>query len=137
MYRDATSSDEHADIRAFTKDTPHNTITPIVRIRNGIYVLDLVLRNNRTSDERPLGIFHPHADVHHTKKENIRLTEVMRLAVLPARLKDELAEIKKFLLGKRSNVSPYHQKWAEKIKMRMVRLPIQGWLRVFERFIQT
>ena len=63
------------------------------------FELDLVLRNNRTSDEHPLGIFHPHADVHHIKKENIGLIEVMGLAVLPARLKDELAEIKKFLLG--------------------------------------
>ena len=69
-------------------------------MRDDKFELDLVLRNNRTTDEHPLGIFHPHADVHHIKKENIGLIEVMGLAVLPARLKDELAEIKKFLLGK-------------------------------------
>ena len=109
-------SDEEADIRAFSGDTPHNTITPIARMRDDKFELDLVLRNNRTTDEHPLGIFHPHADVHHIKKENIGLIEVMGLAVLPARLKDELAEIKKFLLGQTSDVAPYHQQWAEQMK---------------------
>lgn len=109
-------SDEEADIKAFSNDTPHNTITPIARMRANKLELDLVLRNNRTTDEHPLGIFHPHADVHHIKKENVGLIEVMGLAVLPARLKDELTEIKKFLLNQTSAVAPYHQQWAEQLK---------------------
>ena len=109
-------SDELADVFAFTGETPHNTITPIARKRDGSFELDLVLRNNRTTDEHPLGIFHPHADVHHIKKENIGLIEVMGLAVLPPRLLDELAEIKKFLLGESSHVAAYHQEWADQIK---------------------
>ncbi|ASN04155.1 UDP-glucose--hexose-1-phosphate uridylyltransferase [Virgibacillus necropolis] len=108
-------SDELADVKAFSGDTPHNTITPIARMRDGTYELDLVLRNNHTSDEHPLGIFHPHADVHHIKKENIGLIEVMGLAVLPARLKGELGEIQKFLLGESSDVANYHQDWAGEI----------------------
>jgi UDPglucose--hexose-1-phosphate uridylyltransferase len=110
-------SDEMANIVAFTENTPHNTVTPIARNRDGIYELDLVLRNNRTTDEHPLGIFHPHADVHHIKKENIGLIEVMGLAVLPPRLKDELTEIKRFLLGQSSQVAAYHQDWAEQIRI--------------------
>ncbi|MBM7600054.1 UDPglucose--hexose-1-phosphate uridylyltransferase [Virgibacillus halotolerans] len=109
-------SNENANIQAFSGDTPHNTVTPIARMRGGIYELDLVLRNNRTSEEHPMGIFHPHADVHHIKKENIGLIEVMGLAVLPARLKDELAGIKQYLLGKASEVAAYHQEWADQIK---------------------
>jgi len=109
-------SDEHANILAFTDDTPHNTITPIARTRDGLFELDLVLRNNRTTEEHPLGIFHPHADVQHIKKENIGLIEVMGLAVLPARLKDELAEIKHFLLDKPSHVAAYHMEWAAQLK---------------------
>ncbi|WP_156290646.1 UDP-glucose--hexose-1-phosphate uridylyltransferase [Oceanobacillus salinisoli] len=108
-------SDPSAHIRAFTETTPHNTITPIARYRNGRFELDLALRNNRTSDEHPLGIFHPHEDVHHIKKENIGLIEVMGLAVLPARLKDELTEIQKYLLGEPSNVADYHHEWAEQL----------------------
>ncbi len=83
-------SDPAADILART-DQPHNTITPIARMRDGAFELDLVLRNNRTTAEYPLGLFHPHEELHHIKKENIGLIEVMGLAVLPARLKDELA----------------------------------------------
>lgn len=109
-------SDEHANILAFTEDTPHNTITPIARHRNGKFELDLALRNNRTSDRYPLGIFHPHEDVHHIKKENIGLIEVMGLAVLPARLKDELSEIKKFILDESNNVAEYHDEWAKQLK---------------------
>ncbi len=90
--------DKQAGIRAFSEDIPHNTITPIARMRDNSYELDLVLRNNRTSDEHPLGIFHPHKDVHHIKKENIGLIEVMGLAVLPPRLKDELIEIQHFFM---------------------------------------
>ena len=84
-------SDPEADILAETDGEPHNTITPIARRRGELFELDLALRNNRTSPEHPLGIFHPHAEHHNIKKENIGLIEVMGLAVLPARLKGELA----------------------------------------------
>ena len=90
-------SDSLVKIRAFTGETPHNTITPIARRRGNQFELDLVLRNNRTSQEHPLGIFHPHAEYHHLKKENIGLIEVMGLAVLPARLKSELALVEEAL----------------------------------------
>ncbi|WP_028783936.1 UDP-glucose--hexose-1-phosphate uridylyltransferase [Thalassobacillus devorans] len=109
-------SDPLSDISAFTDNVPHNTITPIARQKNGEYELDLVLRNNRTSEEHPSGIFHPHADVHHIKKENIGLIEVMGLAILPPRLKTELLEVKKYLQGKGNNIPDYHQKWAEQLK---------------------
>jgi UDPglucose--hexose-1-phosphate uridylyltransferase len=111
-------SDPEVEVLAFTGDTPHNTITPIARMRNGKYEMDLVLRNNRTNDEHPMGIFHPHEDVHHIKKENIGLIEVMGLAVLPARLKDELQEVEKFLLGEYHQVADYHMSWVEKMKDR-------------------
>lgn len=83
-------SDDSVGIIAYSDNEPHNTITPIARRKGTGYELDLVLRNNRTSAEHPLGIFHPHAEVHHIKKENIGLIEVMGLAVLPARLKSEM-----------------------------------------------
>ena len=92
LWRDY--SDESAQILAETDGTPHNTVTPIARRKGEGYQLDIVLRNNRTTDEYPLGIFHPHEDVHHIKKENIGLIEVMGLAVLPARLKTEMGELK-------------------------------------------
>ena len=98
-------SDESVDILSHTGDEPHNTITPIGRKRNGKYELDLVLRNNRTSKEHPLGIFHPHSEVHHIKKENIGLIEVMGLAVLPARLKEELNLLKNYLLSNTKDIS--------------------------------
>ena len=98
-------SDETVDILSYTNNEPHNTITPIARFRNGKYELDLVLRNNRTSKEHPLGIFHPHAEVHHIKKENIGLIEVMGLAVLPARLKNELEILSKYLLEGVADIS--------------------------------
>ena len=82
-------SDESVDILAYTDGTPHNTITPIARRRGEDYELDLVLRNNRTTQEHPLGLFHPHAEYHHIKKENIGLIEVMGLAILPPRLLTE------------------------------------------------
>lgn len=91
-------SDEEADVFAFSGKTPHNTITPIARRRNERYELDLVLRNNRTSKEHPLGIFHPHGEYHHIKRENIGLIEVMGLAILPARLIKEMAQMKTALL---------------------------------------
>lgn len=97
-------SDPKADIIAESwhdnQRIPHNTITPIARCnREGLYELDLVLRNNRTTDDLPLGIFHPHPEIHHIKKENIGLIEVMGLAILPGRLQTELAAIQECLLG--------------------------------------
>lgn len=109
-------SDSAVGIEAFTGETRHNTITPIARMRGRQFEMDLVLRNNRTSDEHPLGIFHPHTDVHHIKKENIGLIEVMGLAVLPARLETELKEIEKFLLAQPSDVKEYHLQWAKELK---------------------
>ena len=91
-------TDEEAFIFAETDGEPHNTITPIARRRDGDYELDLVLRNNITTEEHPLGVYHPHAHLHHIKKENIGLIEVMGLAVLPARLKGEMAELKDAIL---------------------------------------
>ncbi|TWT00519.1 UDP-glucose--hexose-1-phosphate uridylyltransferase [Planomicrobium sp. CPCC 101079] len=111
-----TYSDEQAQVVAFTGKTPHNTVTPIARNKNGQFEIDLVLRNNRTSNEHPLGIFHPHADVHHIKKENIGLIEVMGLAVLPPRLKGELEEIQDFLLDGPSQPAAYHMEWAMQLK---------------------
>jgi UDPglucose--hexose-1-phosphate uridylyltransferase len=108
-------SDSAVEIEAFTEETPHNTITPIARWRNGFYELDLVLRNNRTDVEHPLGIFHPHQDVQHIKKENIGLIEVMGLAVLPARLKPELQEVEKYLLKQTHQVNEYHLSWANEL----------------------
>ena len=90
-------SDMSVSVIAFTGDTPHNTITPIARRRGDAYEIDLVLRNNRTTDEFPDGIFHPHQELHHIKKENIGLIEVMGLAVLPARLKTEIKELSYYL----------------------------------------
>jgi UDPglucose--hexose-1-phosphate uridylyltransferase len=91
-------TDEEAFIFAETEGTPHNTITPIARKRGEDYELDLVLRNNITTEEHPLGVYHPHAGLHHIKKENIGLIEVMGLAVLPARLKTEMADLKEAIL---------------------------------------
>jgi len=99
-------SDPVCDVYAETEGTPHNTITPILRKTNGEYCLSLVLRNNRTSAEHPLGIFHPHAPLHHIKKENIGLIEVMGLFILPGRLKTELAVLEDFLTGERELVKP-------------------------------
>jgi UDPglucose--hexose-1-phosphate uridylyltransferase len=93
-------SDAEAEVLAYSGETPHNTITPIARSNaRGEYELDLVLRNNRTSAEHPDGIFHPHQELHHIKKENIGLIEVMGLAVLPGRLKGELETIADVLTG--------------------------------------
>ncbi len=92
-------TDEAAFVYAYTEGEPHNTITPIARKRDGVYELDLVLRNNITTEEHPLGVYHPHGKLHHIKKENIGLIEVMGLAVLPARLKDEIAQLKNAILA--------------------------------------
>lgn len=109
-------SDDAVQIKAETDGTPHHTITPIARKRGDVYELDLVLRDNQTSVEFPDGIYHPHPDVQHIKKENIGLIEVMGLAILPPRLKAELAEVKKYLLGQASQVAAYHQPWADRLK---------------------
>ena len=91
-------TDEDAFIYAYTDGEPHNTITPIARKVDDTYELDLTLRNNITTEEHPLGVYHPHAKLHHIKKENIGLIEVMGLAVLPARLKQEMALLKEYIL---------------------------------------
>ncbi len=110
-------TDEAAFIFAETDGEPHNTITPIARRRGEDYELDLVLRNNITTEEHPLGVYHPHAPLHHIKKENIGLIEVMGLAVLPARLKDEMAELEDAILNKKdlrsTDTLASHAQWAE------------------------
>lgn len=112
-------TDEDAVIYAETNGEPHNTITPIARRRGTDYELDLVLRNNLTTEEHPLGVYHPHAELHHIKKENIGLIEVMGLAVLPARLKDEMRELAEALVAKSDlRATPTlasHADWAEMI----------------------
>ena len=110
-------TDEAAFVFAETDGEPHNTITPIARRRGADYELDLVLRNNITTEEHPLGVYHPHAKLHHIKKENIGLIEVMGLAVLPARLKDEMAELADAIVtGKdlrSTDTLASHADWAE------------------------
>lgn len=112
-------SDEAAMIFASTDGVPHNTITPIARRRGDDFELDLVLRNNLTTEEHPLGLYHPHAELHHIKKENIGLIEVMGLAVLPARLKEELAVLSEKLLAgddlRGDSRTASHADWAEEI----------------------
>jgi UDPglucose--hexose-1-phosphate uridylyltransferase len=116
-------SDESCFIFAETDGEPHNTITPIARMRDSKYQLDLVLRNNITTPEHPLGVFHSHAKLHHIKKENIGLIEVMGLAVLPSRLKKEMAELADVLV-QRVPTAQYpeelqkHAAWAEDILAR-------------------
>ncbi|MGX7030190.1 UDP-glucose--hexose-1-phosphate uridylyltransferase [Vagococcus zengguangii] len=105
------------DIIAFSEDgTPHHTVTPIARMKEQVYQLDLVLRDNNVSEEHPDGIFHPHKELHHIKKENIGLIEVMGLAILPPRLKHELDEVKAYLLDDQQPIADYHRTWAEKLK---------------------
>ncbi|MBR2548112.1 MAG: UDP-glucose--hexose-1-phosphate uridylyltransferase [Eubacterium sp.] len=113
-------SDGSVDIYAETDGEPHNTITPIARMRDRRYELDLVLRNNLTTEEHPLGLFHPHAELHHIKKENIGLIEVMGLAVLPGRLKEELSLVADGLVsGADLESDPRtagHAAWADEIR---------------------
>ena len=116
-------TDESCFVFAETGGEPHNTITPIARMRDGKYQLDLVLRNNITTEEHPLGVFHPHAKLHHIKKENIGLIEVMGLAVLPSRLKGEMAELEAALVA-RTPLDQYgeaiqkHAEWAGEVLAR-------------------
>ena len=109
-------SDPAVQVLATSDGQPHHTITPIARIRDGHYELDLVLRDNQTSPEHPDGIYHPHADVQHIKKENIGLIEVMGLAILPPRLKKELKQVQDYLLEQESTVANYHLDWAADLK---------------------
>ena len=94
-------TDEDAYIYAYTDNEPHNTITPIARKRGDMYELDLALRNNITTKECPMGLYHPHNELHHIKKENIGLIEVMGLAVLPSRLKEEMEILKDYIVNKK------------------------------------
>ena len=120
-------SDESAFIYAFTDGVPHNTVTPIARKRGEDFELDLVLRNNITTAEHPLGVFHPHANLHHIKKENIGLIEVMGLAVLPARLKGEIAALKTAILEDRDiradETISKHADWADELKQKYTFTP--------------
>ncbi len=113
-------TDEEAFIYAETEGEPHNTITPIARKRGEYYELDLVLRNNITTKEHPLGVYHPHAKLHHIKKENIGLIEVMGLAVLPSRLKEEMEQLKKAILAGENlhedEVLEKHADWVDEFK---------------------
>ena len=113
-------TDESAFIFAETDGVPHNTITPIARKNGDSFELDLVLRNNITTSEHPLGVYHPHKELHHIKKENIGLIEVMGLAVLPARLKNEMALLEEAMLENRDikndEILSKHYEWSEEIK---------------------
>lgn len=109
-------SDPSVQVLAESNGTPHHTITPIARKRDGQFELDLVLRDNQTSPEHPDGIYHPHKDVQHIKKENIGLIEVMGLAILPPRLKEEVEQVAAYLVGKDVSVADYHQAWADELK---------------------
>ena len=120
-------TDESAFVFAETDGEPHNTITPIARRRGIDYELDLVLRNNITTPEHPLGVFHPHAALHHIKKETIGLIEVMGLAVLPARLKGELAALEQAVLSgadiRADETLGKHADWVEELKTRYTFTP--------------
>ncbi len=111
-------TDEAAFVFSETDGTPHNTITPIARMRGELLELDLVLRNNITTEEHPMGVYHPHSQYHHIKKENIGLIEVMGLAILPARLKKEMAQLEEAVLAgkdlRADEVLEKHADWAEK-----------------------
>ena len=109
-------SDPSVQVLAESNGTPHHTITPIARKRDGQFELDLVLRENQTSPEHPDGIYHPHKDVQHIKKENIGLIEVMGLAILPPRLKEEVEQVAAYLVGEDIPVADYHQEWADELK---------------------
>ena len=115
-------TDEAAFIFAETDGEIHNTITPIARRRGDLFELDLVLRNNITTEEHPLGVYHPHAELHHIKKENIGLIEVMGLAVLPSRLKKELADLGEAMCNgedlRTNETLAKHADWSEEVRAR-------------------
>lgn len=132
-------TDEEAFIYAYTDGEPHNTITPIARKRGDKFELDLVLRNNITTEEHPLGVYHPHAKLHHIKKENIGLIEVMGLAVLPARLKTEIAELKKAMLAgddlRADEALAKHADWVEEFSPKYDRIDASNIDGIIEREI--
>lgn len=109
-------SDESVGVLARSHGESHHTVTPIARKKGDVFELDLVLRDNQTSEQYPDGIYHPHPDVQHIKKENIGLIEVMGLAILPPRLKEELEEVEKYLLDEPHQMADYHREWAKAIK---------------------
>lgn len=109
-------SDETVDVRAYTDGERHHTVTPIAYRKGDKFVLDIVLRDNQTSKQYPDGIFHPHQDVQHIKKENIGLIEVMGRAILPARLKTEMQDVKKYVLDQPNEMKDYHKAWADDLK---------------------
>ncbi len=110
-------SDPERNINAFDDgETRHHTVTPIMHRKGRKFVLDLVLRDNNTSKDYPLGIFHPHKQLWHIKKENIGLIEVMGRAILPGRLKSELEEVKKYWLGENNDMADSHKEWADQVK---------------------
>ena len=133
-------SDESAEILAETEGNPHNTVTPIARRRGSLYELDLVLRNNRTTEEHPLGLFHPHAEVHHIKKENIGLIEVMGLAVLPARLKSEMKRVGEELAKGTEDISGIeevrsHADWYRKLRSKYPAVKAEETEKILQREI--
>ncbi|WP_334352085.1 UDP-glucose--hexose-1-phosphate uridylyltransferase [Companilactobacillus sp. HBUAS56257] len=111
-------SDESVNVIARTGEIRHHTVTPIAYRSHDKYVMDIVLRDNQTSAKYPDGIFHPHQDVQHIKKENIGLIEVMGRAILPARLKDELKEVERYVLGLPNQMAEYHKTWADQLKQK-------------------
>jgi len=134
--------DEEAGIIPFTGSTPHNAITPICRKRSGVYEMDMVLRNNRTNQDFPDGVFHPHPETHHIKKENIGLIEVMGLAILPGRLKLELESIKEYVVHQTTLPKDchYHQNWAIELKAKWnKKTPIDQFIQdeVGNKFLQA
>ena len=111
-------SDESVDVRSHSGEIRHHTVTPIAYRKDDNYVMDIVLRDNQTSAKYPDGIFHPHQDVQHIKKENIGLIEVMGRAILPARLKAELKEVERYLLDQPNQMAQYHKTWADQLKQK-------------------
>jgi UDPglucose--hexose-1-phosphate uridylyltransferase len=132
-------TDEESFIYAYTDGEPHNTITPIARKRGESYELDLVLRNNITTKEHPLGVYHPHAKLHHIKKENIGLIEVMGLAVLPARLKGEMAELKRAILSgadiRADEALEKHADWVDEFRPKYDKIDAENIDEVIEKEI--
>lgn len=126
---------ESLDIIPMTHDTPHQTITPIVRKKDMLYEVDLILRNNRTSEQYPDGIFHPHQDVHHIKKENIGLIEAMGLAILPGRLKDEMIHAMDYLTQDKMDPSiKKHLPWLNELKEKKIHSFEQIQMEIGRRF---
>lgn len=136
-------SDPERQINAFKDSERHHTVTPIMHRDGENFVLDLVLRDNNTSKQYPLGIFHPHQELWHIKKENIGLIEVMGRAILPGRLKGEMAEVKKYLLDQDNEIADSHRQWADELKQNnkitaenVDKIVEQALVEVFEKVLQ-